>query len=362
MQIQNTPKYNQMISYYGNHISTLASVSINQKKYFSDSYFSDRAREEQQEIREWQDSDATDQVRLKFQQPIVNIFCNLAYPYLRNKNILEIGCGKIEKNCSYLSSFFPEHSWTFSDFYPAPSHNLKYIKWDLTDNSAKIDDQFNSIVGCGVLDTVPYSSLSKIFQKFSLMLKPNDTCIHFSDLAFHLNQFYDRVIEQNPNCVFLPHRDYTNKINKIKKADFNKILKENANLLSPHEMHYWKFWGEQRPVLQAITIYDSCKEFGLSDTRNLCQRTTEIFSSSLETVESDIMFPKELKFAAENNGFTVDVCEFRSHVVATNLPEGEVCNYELYSPGYYKYFDCLALDPTIKIFNAKVHVFVARKN
>ncbi|MBA2728472.1 MAG: hypothetical protein H0U49_09920 [Parachlamydiaceae bacterium] len=309
------------------------------------------------------------QLRNAFIAPYTVVFNNIANKYnLHQLNVLEIGAGKIQhvmgKNSpeSFLSGIIPYQSWKFSDIYSPSSKgilNKQYIQFDLLNSSAKIDTKFNCVVGCNVLDTLPYDMLVTAFENISKVIKPGDVCIHFADQNFFGNIFFDALAKDSTDCVYLPANEQLNSVYKIDRSDFLQLLKEKSHVLSSQEISLFKYWVMQKRLLQVFSTWKFVSN-EIQGSENLIDRINEIFSSKLETISSQEVFPQKLQEAAEINGFTVEVCSDAHATVVVELTKNENMNYGLSNQKFSLAFRCYVLKPNIKLLNVQAHIFVAR--
>jgi hypothetical protein len=316
-------------------------------------------------------------VQYNFRQkysPLIEKICKrIAKEFqLQNADVLEIGSGIFyedpisNKIDSYLSRIFPYRKWTYSDFPQvafqfAMQTSVNYIPFDLTDMGDKKTGSFNAILGCNVLDTIPYDKLSKAFSNISKMLKPKDVCIHIADLNLYANPFYEMIAQENAESIILPAKERHHNIYIIQKKDFNQILKEKANQLSSQELNFFDYWSRQNSILQAASLmnFDGCPQKGRSQ---MVERIENIFSSKLKEVNSQTKFEFYLEEAAEKNGFKIVKCGLDSeYLIEQNDSASTEQNYHLLINGYENVSKCFALAPRVTYKEAYVHIFIAQK-
>lgn len=308
------------------------------------------------------------ELREIFKQEIQSICNEVATSVnLSELKVLEIGSGKIPNSSqSYLSNMLISRSWVFSDFFPASSKNLPkpYLKFDLIKGCTKSNDIFDCIIGCNVLDTLSYNKMTSVFHNISQLLEPNGLCIHFSDLPFWADSFFEAIAEENEDYTFLPTIDLSNSAYRIKNKNFQQILKEKEKFESQEEIDFFTYWGNQRNVLQAATLWKLASSEPLQT--NLIDRINSIFSTNLELICSQELFTNSIDKAATANGFTVEMCKPIHIQMMRDLPEGGLprgsgANYAIFNQGTPSSFFA-PIAPGKLLTEATVHVLVARKN
>jgi hypothetical protein len=291
---------------------------------------------------------------------------------LKDANILEIGSGKLfvdlfsYQKHSFLSYMFSDCTWTYSDipviaFQNAGTTSEKYIPVDLIGTVDKVEGSFNAILGCSVLDSLPYDKLSKAFSNISKMLKPKDLCIHIADLNLFSNPYYEKVAQENADSVLLPGKDLTNNaIYIIKNQDFTQILKKKKDQLSSKELSFFDHWSRQSVTLQAATLmdFDCVYREGRSQ---LVERIENIFSTKLKEENIQNKFDSYFKKAAEKNGFAIVKCGLDSEYLIELDSGNNRQNYHLFKNGLEHFSKCVPLAPNLIYKEAYVHIFIAKK-
>ncbi len=316
-------------------------------------------------------SQLTPFLREKYRQAIQSIFReSTKHLNLEECDILEIGSGdifKIESDgriSSYLSNLLPHRSWIFSD-YPARAakYNLintssKYIGIDLTSPIPNL--KMNCIVGCNVLDTVPYHQLKQVFSNIAKVLKPNEVCIHFADLNLLTTTFFDAIAHKYPESIAFPAPMRQRCCIQISKIEFNRILAEKKDQLSAQEIDFLTQWGLQdiRLQLTSMVVVDGAQQ---AERDSFVDRIQTIFSPHITIIDSLDLFEQYLKHAAAQTGFIVEKCGFEKAFVSCRqlIPGTE--NHHIFSRGIEKSFN----NPTLKIdeelIESDAHVFIMRK-
>lgn len=248
-------------------------------------------------------------------KPVMSIiFENLIKDYFeKDQSILEIGSGNLKDNQSYLSAFFNERNWMFSDIHAlSRTHrtNPHYLTLNLTDDTTLniAEHSFDRIIGCNVLDTIPYSDFPKIFKKLKLLLKPRQLFLHVADLNFYCNAFLDAC--DDPKFVLLPSAVSSRKIGRILRSRYNEVIENSESKLSKQEFNFLKQWGKQDTRIQGAILGDAI--LIPVNLTSFHKRIKELFGDELEFLVLQNVFETHLKEAAGANGWKVIECGFRS--------------------------------------------------
>ena len=283
-----------------------------------------------------------------------------------SQKVLEIGSGILNSNQSYLSQFFVSFSnlsWTFSDVtaitktYPKGSNHLSL---NLLDKSLCEANPFDRVIGCNVLDTLPYQDFHDVFAKIHSLLQPNQLFVHIADLNLYLNAFIDACIQDN--YVLLPSENQTG-IYKISKDQYNAILETAKHQLSKEDFIFLQDWQKQSPQIQASILNDALVEkWGLS---SLIHKVQEVFGTNLQFISRAEIFENHLKSAAEKNNWRILKCDYVSGSIKTQQldllpsPYKKKLNVHVLNQGnLYSSFD-ETLPIGQEILRANIHVFIA---
>ncbi len=311
----------------------------------------------------WNGYTVAKSMRDKFKEPIASIFRSIANKYdLPNSRILEIGSGLLENNQSYLSSRIPHKDWTFSDLIVRKdSENPKYYSFNLLKKPPSLIGLFEMVIGCNVIDTIPYDKHSDIFSKISSVLKPNGFFIHYADIQLLTNTFYNALNDNYSNFVLLPGREVSTKIYKITRKQFNDALESHQKSLSDEEKKFFSIWGKQTTLYQALTLFKVDKTGSQEDRTSLLQRIEKIFSPSLEIIDSRELFGSSVQVAAKKNQLDVVRCGMESKTTFFETKNDPLFNFTSINMGFQTIYRCYVLAPGISALEASVHTIVLQK-
>jgi hypothetical protein len=240
------------------------------------------------------------------------IFRSLIENYFKEgQTVLEIGANDLDNHHSYLSQFFQSVplAWTFSDA-PAIAQRNRYASFDLSDTAPlEGGDLFDRVIGCNVLDTIPYADISMALEKIHLVLKPGQLFFHVADLNFFATSFLDAC--SLLDGVLFPASNSINSIYRIERDVYRRILEESRPLLSEMEMKFFQIWGQQNTQIQAYILNDAVQ--GL-DVVPLSNAVRKVFCDHLQIIGQVEMFENELKKAAIDSGWEILESGFRSAV------------------------------------------------
>lgn len=298
-------------------IAMLRSISAELQAVSAVTSFAQGWIKEIHEDLEWGNYEQSCEIRRLFKVALTDIYRQLFTP-TSSSSVLEIGSGKLnEQQESYLSQLFPTvASWTFSDVDKKAEQqqsltSKKYIALDLTHPCPQaLVGSFDYVVGCNVLDTLPYVDLKKAFKTISQLLKPGSgQFIHFADLNFYYDAFIDVCAHFDQETVLFPPAKLNERgVYRISKHDYERILKERKNDLSNEEQNFLIEWGNQGPALQAVMI----REIAINclSVVQLAQRIQPLFSSVLESIVCSELFQDYLKKAVSENNLKEQLCKY----------------------------------------------------
>jgi hypothetical protein len=284
-----------------------------------------------------------------------------------SQKVLEIGSGILNSNQqSYLSKFFISFSnlsWIFSDVtaitgtYPKSSN---YLSLNLLDKSLCKANPFDTVIGCNVLDTLPYQDFHEVFAKIHSFLQPNQLFVHIADLNLYLTAFIDACIQDN--YVLLPSENQTG-IYKISKDQYNASLETAKHQLSKEDFIFLQDWQKQSPQIQASILNDALVDKW--DLSSLIHKVQEVFGTNLQFISQEEIFENHLKSAAEKNNWRILKCEYVSGWVKTqqldlpHSPSKNKLNVHVLNQGHLS----SSFDETLPIgqefLSANIHVFIA---
>lgn len=286
-------------------------------------------------------------------------------PAITSQKVLEIGSGTLNSNQqSYLSQFFVSSSnldWTFSDVtaitknYPK---NKSHLPLNLLDQSSCNTHPFDTVIGCNVLDTLPYQDFQKIFQKINSLLKPNQYFVHIADLDLYLSAFIDVCIKDN--YILLP----TNSgLCRISKNQYNTILEKVKGELSKEDFSFLQNWQAQSPQIQGAILNDALMDKW--DLSSLINKVQKIFQNHLESINQVEIFEKHLKSAAEKNNWRILKCQYITGYVKTqqldlSLSNNKTNTYKLDQGSLFSSFD-EKLPIGQEVLEANIHIFIAAR-
>ncbi|HEY4832186.1 MAG TPA: hypothetical protein VIH61_06465 [Waddliaceae bacterium] len=307
-------------------------------------------------------------IQLLLSTILKDLFCHTEEISKRSsQKVLEIGSGILNSDQqSYLSQFFVSFSnlsWTFSDVtaitktYPKSSNHLSL---NLLDKSSCKVNLFDRVIGCNVLDTLPYQDFHDVFAKIHSLLQPNQLFVHIADLNLYLTAFIDACIQDN--YVLLPGKNQAG-ICKISKDQYNAILEAAEHQLSKEDFTFLQDWQKQSPQIQAAILNDALVDKW--DLSSLIHKVQEVFGTSLQFISQVEMFENHLKSAAEKHKWRILKCEYVSGWVKTQQldlppsPSKNKPNVHVLDQGNLS----SSFDETLpigqEILSANIHVFIA---
>lgn len=281
---------------------------------------------------------------------------------ISDSSVLEIGAGELdERKESYLSQYWLKHpNWTYSDFFytveycrlPAQRASLTL---DLTEPLDVIPHTYKVIIGSNTLDCLPYYHFPQAFKNINKLLAEDGVFIHTADLLFNKLTFLLDCAEKE-DCVVLPCD--SQRVFRIHKADYDRILEENKEKLTEEERHFYKTWGNKSSYHQAIAIFEDKEKI----SKHFVSRIKTIFDSKVKTLYRHKRFPKKLKKAAVSAGFTVEMSAKQSakYLYSKNLKvEGKYNGFHLME-GTLTLCEYIDL-PTQSFLMAESIVFTAKR-
>lgn len=322
----------------------------------------------------WHGYETSMERRTCFRMPLQTIYSRLIERcQLQASRILEIGCGKLnEKNQSYLSSLMPHRSWFFSDTarLAALHPNLRQV--NIITAEQKINELFSCVIGSCVVDTFSYEMFPQIFKNIAKHTLPGGYFIHVADMDLQAEAFYEACTRGRTDHVFFPTGSSSEKLYCIKKQKYEQILKEKVTqrLISHEEFDFFSYWGsyhsyhliESLPDIQSLgsTLEPAGTEKEAKSINKLGKRFFEIFSTDIETINAVQIFEQSLKEAATQNGFEIASCGSETVTTEGKPLQNHTYNYYRLIHGHMIPYKIYVLNPSITLWSATTHVFVAR--
>lgn len=252
--------------------------------------------------------------------------------------ILEVGCGELETlehlpdyKFSYLSRIFYGVEWVFSDHPEAKTHDL-VVAYDLT-KKPPFSEKFESVIGCNVLDTIPYADLTAALGSIRDVLKPKGVFLHLATSNFYTTAFVEACSKLSD--VLLPGPDQ--EIYQLSLQEVQAVI--NGPDATEIEKEMLAKWINKATHIQACVINDRFMGVAVGPEQVHLQNRMKVLFPAAETSTLDRSFVENIQRAAEKNDLEVTRCEFDSinekkkiHVIALRLNSSFEASRGLFSP------------------------------
>lgn len=302
--------------------------------------------------------------RNKIKPAIQSLAHSLLKDYFQDKHtVLELGAGPLHEGESYISGLFRPYQafdWTFSDCTGEGELTL-----DLTDGFSWNGQPFDRLVGCNILDTLPYCDLKMAFIKLRGLLQNDQIFLHFADLNFFTTAFLDACTING--YVLFPASNEIESIYRLPLHLYKDTLRQQRSLMrdrespsfSEEELHFLELWGNQSLQITAIAINNAFMT--KQDMEPLANLARLVFGNRLEKIHIQQCFESHLRQAATNAGWMIEECGFRSESVDIYLSQGAINNCFTADPFGYKVSWDATIPPGWERITSKIHVFAAKK-